>query len=308
MLKYLTAIIFISAFTISAHAQQGKRYRDISFTNVDIKYNSSYAADTVTVKDSDDYKFDLYTPHGDVSHNRPLVIWMHGGGFALGSKSDDNIQLWSKTFARRGYVCAAINYRKGKKLYLLDFKKLVKSCYPAVLDARQAVKYFRAHSAELGVDPKRIILAGNSAGGIIALQAAFGTNRELADSLRIPNPEAFGDIDGGTTRVMAVINFWGGIFNLNWLKRDPAAVISVYGSTDKIVHPGYYKGNYGGQAISKALKVQHHAGANKVFIGYGHELYKHFNPLPLHFGRAGIRRRWLQAGQFVAGFISKEMK
>ena len=305
MLKYFALLSFIAALAVPAKAQHGKRYRDQIFASADITHNESYAADTAKAEDSTAYKYDIYTPHGDASHNRPLLIWMHGGGFVFGDKNDESARLWCETFARRGYVCVSVNYRKGKKTTLFDFSKLVKDCYPAVLDARQAVRYFKAHSKELGINPRRVILGGNSAGAIIALQAAFGTNRELADSLRIPNPEAFGGIDDGPTRVAAVINFWGGIFNLNWLKSDPAAVISVYGSKDKIVHPGFYKGNYGSRSIAKRMAAMHHAGVVKVFEGYGHELYKHFNPLPITFGKAGIRKRWLQAGQFAANYLAR---
>lgn len=303
MHKYFTLIVLSTLVTLQASAQTGKRYRDMVFTAADIQYNKNYAADTVKAEDRKSYGFDLYTPHGDVAHNRPLIIWMHGGGFVFGSKSDENMKLWCETFARRGYVCVAIDYRMGKKASILNFGKLIRNCYPAVLDARQAVRYFRGHHEELGIDPDHIILAGNSAGAIMALQTAFSKNRELADSLRIQTPAPFGGIDEGPTKVMAVINFWGGIFNINWLKNAQTPVISVYGSEDKIVHPGYNKGSYGGKAITKKLAALHRKTDEKVFEGYGHELYKHFNPLPVHFAKAGIRKRWLEAGQFAADFV-----
>lgn len=307
MLKISTILFIIFVLSLPAAAQKSKRYKDMVFAGFEVKYDGSYAADTVKAADKEAYEFDLYTPQGDAARNRPLVIWIHGGGFVFGTKADENMRLWCQTFARRGYVCAAINYRKGKKTEVFNFDKLVKNCYPAVLDARQAVKYFKQHAGELGINPARIILAGNSAGGIIALQAAFGSNREIADSLHIANPAAFGGYNDGPTRVAGVINFWGGIFNLSWLKSSPAVVVNVYGSKDKIVHPGYYKGNFGGQAIARHLTATKHAGCARVFEGYGHELYKHFNPLPIHFGKAGIRKRWLQSGQFAANCISSHV-
>lgn len=82
-------------------------------------------------------------------------------------------------------------------------------------------------------------------------------------------------------------------------------MVSVYGSKDKIVHPGYNKGTYGGQAIYEKAKALKRPNDVKVFEGYGHELYRHFNPLPLHPGKAGIRKRWLEAGQFAADFLAK---
>lgn len=305
MLKYFTAAIFIAMLSLKVNAQTDKRYRDMIFTTADIQYDKSYAADTAKATGRKSYGFDLYTPHGDDARNRPLIIWMHGGGFVFGSKSDENIRLWCETFARRGYVCAAIDYRMGKKSALFNFGRLITNCYPAVLDVRQAVNYFREHYKEFGINPDSIILAGNSAGAMLALQTAFSKNRELADSLRIQNPAAYGGINEGPTKVMAVINFWGGIFNINWLKNEQTPVVSVYGSDDKIVHPGYDKGSYGGKAIAEKLAELHRTGDVKVFEGYGHELYRHFNPLPVHPGKEAIRKRWLEAGQFAADFISK---
>lgn len=305
MLKYFAVVIFIAMMSTKANAQTGKLYRDIIFSSADILYNKNYAADTVKTTDKKSYGFDLYTPHGDVNRNRPLIIWMHGGGFVFGSKSDENIRLWCETFARRGYVCVAIDYRMGKKSALFNFGKLITNCYPAVLDVRQAVSYFREHYAIFGIDPSHIILAGNSAGAMLALQTAFSKNRELADSLRIKNPAAYGGINEGPTKVMAVINLWGGIFNINWLKNEQTPVVSIYGSDDKIVRPGYNKGSYGGKAIAEKLSELHRTGDVKVFEGYGHELYRHFNPLPIHPGKAAIRKRWLEAGQFAADFISQ---
>lgn len=284
---------------------QGKRYKDMVFEKADVVNNNSYAADTTSAAGRKANQFDLYTPHGDAVKNRPLVIWMHGGGFVFGSKQDENIRLWSETFARRGYVCAAIDYRMGKKTSLFSFDKLIQNGYPAVLDARQAVRYFKEHAAKYGIDPDKIILAGNSAGAMMALQAAFSNNHELADSLRIKNPSGFGSVNDGPTRVMAVVNFWGGIYNIDWLRNEPTPVVSVYGSTDKIVHPGFNKGTYGGQAIYEKGKALKRPDDVKVFEGYGHELFKHFNPLPLHPGKPGIRKRWLEAGQFAADFLSK---
>lgn len=304
MQKQLIALFFAIMAGATSMAQ-GRRYKDLVFEKADVSTDNSYASDTTKVGDRKANLFDLYTPHNDDARNRPLIIWMHGGGFVFGSKRDDNIRLWSETFARRGYVCAAIDYRMGKKTSLFNFGKLIQAAYPAVLDARQVVLFFKEHAGKFGIDPNRIILAGNSAGAMMALQTAFSNNRELADSLRIKNPAGFGSVSDGPTKVMAVVNFWGGIFNINWLKNEPTPVVSVFGSKDKIVHPGLNKGTYGGQAIYEKAKTLKRPDNVKIFEGYGHELYRHFNPLPLHPGKAGIRKRWLEAGQFAADFLVK---
>ncbi|MFI5163515.1 MAG: alpha/beta hydrolase [Sphingobacteriales bacterium] len=295
----LTALISVG--------QEKKLYRDMIYPSANIQTGLNYAADTVNSNRKSDYEFDLYSPQGGAQKDRPLIIWLHGGGFVFGSEKDGNIRLWCETFARRGYVCAAINYRLGKKTSLLNLGKLAGNAYPAVLDARQAVHYFRAHAKTYGIDPRRIILAGNSAGAMIALQATFSYNRELADSLRISNPAPYGNINGGPEQILTVINFWGGIYNINWLANAPAAVVSVYGSRDRIVRPGFHNGTYGGSAITTKMAALHRLAESKVFEGYGHELYKHFNPLPLHPGKAGIRKRWLEAGQFAASFLAERV-
>jgi poly(3-hydroxybutyrate) depolymerase len=305
-LKNLTLLFLLFALG-PARAQEMHRYKDLVFASADVKSDMNYAADSVAAARRKYYTFDLYTPHGDTARKRPLMIWIHGGGFIFGSKTDDNIRLWSTGFARRGYVCASINYRLGKTSALFNFGKLVSNAYPAVLDARQAVAYFRRHSHDFGIDPDRIVLAGNSAGAMIALQTAFSNNRELADSVRIANPAAFGAVDAGPTRVLAVVNFWGGIYNINWLKNASVPVINIYGSKDHIVHPGFSKGTYGGEAIYNKLTALKRNTGLRVFEGYGHELYRHFNPLPHHPGKKGIRKRWQEAANFAADFLYKLM-
>jgi len=304
LLKNLLIVLLLLGPGLAC-AQEPHRYKDLLFPSADIKSDLNYAADTVATAKRKYYAFDLYTPQNDTVKNRPLIIWMHGGGFVFGSKTDENIKLWSAEFARRGYVCAAINYRLGKTSALFNFGKLVRNAYPAVLDARLAVDYFRKHHREFGIDPDRIILAGNSAGAMMALQTAFSNNRELADSVRVGNPAAYGPVNAGPTPVLAVINFWGGIYNINWLKNAKVPVVSIYGSNDHIVYPGFNKGTYGGEKIYDELIALKRNTARHVFEGYGHELYRHFNPLPIHPGKAGIRKRWREAGNFAADFLYK---
>jgi acetyl esterase/lipase len=90
---------------------------------------------------------------------------MHGGGFKFGSKEHGGVKLWCRFFARRGYVCAAIDYKLGKKDFRFEFDGLVKIVMRPYCDARLAIAYFKANAARLRIDTNRIILAGNSAGG-----------------------------------------------------------------------------------------------------------------------------------------------
>ena len=56
---------------------------------------------------------DLYTPDGDDSASRPLLVFAHGGAFFNGDKAIEPIVKWCRYFASLGYVVASVNYRLG---------------------------------------------------------------------------------------------------------------------------------------------------------------------------------------------------
>lgn len=299
----LTGIIFTS---LTATAQTGKcyRYKDIIFSGVNIERNLSYRAD-VPKEDKKSYQFDIYSAKGDTVRNRPLIIWMHGGGFKFGSKDVNSIELWSKTFAQRGYVCAAINYRLSKKNTIFRFDELLKASYFAVQDAKRAVEYFKKHHEEYHIDPDKIILAGNSAGGIIALQAAYSSNTDLAKLAKLPDT-----VENAKTReifkVAGVVNFWGAIFDLDWLKNAHVPIVNILGNKDSIVPPTHKSAPlHGGVDIHTMADELKIPNTLKIFDGYSHELRKHFNPL--FPSSKSTHQRWLEAGQYAADFLYEQL-
>ena len=273
-------------------------YKDILFSDVKIEKDISYFSNALPAEKKF-YLFDLYQPKDGQVAPRPLIIWMHGGGFKFGTKNAKGIKIWCKSFAQRGYVCVALNYRLSKKNPLFHLDELQKSCYYAVQDAKRAIVFFKQHHTDYNIDPEKIILAGNSAGGMIALQAAYSTDAELSKMAGIPDAKinAFGIL-----KVAGVINFWGAIYNLNWLKNARVPIVSALGSNDGIVSPTHRSAPlYGAVDIQTQADSLHIPNALKVFEGYSHELQKHFNPL--FAGNKDTQKRWLEAGQFAADFI-----
>jgi dienelactone hydrolase len=305
MFKQSLLLLSVGSITLSGFAQTGNtRYKDLVFPAVTVSKDLSYAPSSLA-DEKKSYLFDLYQPKNDQVTGRPMIIWMHGGGFKFGTKEARGIQLWSKTFAQRGYVCAAINYRLSKKNPLLHFGELKKSSYYAVQDAKMAVDYFRNHYKEYNIDPDKIILGGNSAGGMIALQAAYASNPELAISCGLPDT-----VQGATSKelfkVAGVINYWGGIYDLEWLKNTRVPIVSVLGNKDGLVKPTNNNNVlYGGIDIHAKADSLHIPNRLKIFGGYAHELQKHFNPLLPP--EAGTQKRWLEAGQFAADFLYKTL-
>ena len=97
--------------------------------------------------------------------NRPAVLFIHGGGWIEGDRSQ--LRGYGILLARLGFVCMCNSYRLSNE-----------SIWPAqVQDVNCAIRYLRANATDLGLDPNRIGVSGNSAGGHLSLMAA-ATNHD----------------------------------------------------------------------------------------------------------------------------------
>jgi acetyl esterase/lipase len=107
-------------------------------------------------------ELDLYLPAGDGPH--PVVLFLHGGGWRLGSRHLAGPAYRGQTptpferVAQAGIAVASVDYRLSGE-----------AVFPAQLhDAKAAVRWLRARAGELGVDPDRIAAWGESAGAHLA--------------------------------------------------------------------------------------------------------------------------------------------
>ena len=97
----------------------------------------------------------------DTSERAPIVAFVHGGGWATGHHFGPLRRAHS--LAARGYVTASLTYRLADE-----------GPWPTALeDTKCAVRWLRAHAHELGGDPDRIVLFGESAGGHLAALVAL---------------------------------------------------------------------------------------------------------------------------------------
>ncbi|HEY6258946.1 MAG TPA: alpha/beta hydrolase [Xanthobacteraceae bacterium] len=133
---------------------------------------------------------DLYQPKGLAK--APAVIAVHGGGWQNGSRA--GYRYWGPYLAKNGYVVFSIDYRLGKA-----------GAYPgSVYDVKAAIQFVRAKAADLGVDPDRIGLMGDSAGAhLVALVALAGGEPQFSSGYR-DDPYVATPVN-----VKAVVGFYG---------------------------------------------------------------------------------------------------
>ena len=155
------------------------------FTDVTVTSDIVYRSGAVTWDDlSVDLPLDLYEGTGDTRTDRPLLIWMHGGSFAFGDKTDPMDVEIATEMARRGFVVASLNYRLGPDVAdggiggITGDEVVIGAILRAMEDARAAVLYLRTNAAALGIDPNRIFIAGASAGAVTSLNVGYLYNNE----------------------------------------------------------------------------------------------------------------------------------
>jgi para-nitrobenzyl esterase len=124
---YLLAFsTLITAISIKAQSPCATgRYASDTFTNVTTTSNVVYGSNLSWSGGTTSLKMDIYQPTGDVETARPLIIWAHGGSFQGGTSTDGDVVALSQAFAKKGYVCASINYRLG--FFPLDSVNAIKA-------------------------------------------------------------------------------------------------------------------------------------------------------------------------------------
>lgn len=120
---------------------------------------------------------------------RPAIAFFHGGGWVFGDRAEFHAAC--RRYAALGFVTLTFDYRLSIKpdgSYPHPDITLVES----VKDARSAIRWLRARAAALGVDPHKVVVSGQSAGGELAWSTALCDSLdEAGDDLAVsPRPDA----------------------------------------------------------------------------------------------------------------------
>ena len=148
---------------------------------------------------------DIYLPR-QAESPAPVVMYVHGGGWTGGDKSEGAGIQYRPELLSRGYIFVTINYRLAPE-YI----------FPAQIeDVYCAVHFLRANAGQYGIDPERIGAIGGSAGG--HLVSLLGTVGEEIPWKKLPYEDRY---DNQSSLVQAVVDLFG-----------PADLTSLFSQAD----------------------------------------------------------------------------
>ncbi|MEI2775385.1 MAG: alpha/beta hydrolase [Tetrasphaera sp.] len=176
-----------------------------------------------------------YGPHGrhnrlDVYRHRshpagaPVLIHLHGGAFVSGRKDHESLPLIHR-FASQGWLCISANYRIGRHVDFPDH----------LVDVKRVIAWVREHGGEFGAAPEMLVVAGDSAGGHLAVTAALTPG----DPAYQPG---FEDADTSVSAAVGLYGYYGrtdsslvGSSPADHLHPDAPPIMLVHGDHDSNV-------------------------------------------------------------------------
>ena len=229
----LLMIIFCLINTINAQ----KRYLNEVFANIDSVTNIQYGQAINISGKEEKLLLDVFSPQNDTAKKRPLLIFIHGGGFQNNSKTGAYPSLVCNGFAKRGYVTASIDYRLGIEGAKSN-KDYAEALYRAQQDGKAAVRFFRKYAFKYGIDTSQIFITGSSAGAKTCVAMAYMNDNEIPaciDQKKWGTLEGNSGNEGFSSKVQAVMNCWGALINYQWIQTGDAPLFNVAGTADKTV-------------------------------------------------------------------------
>ena len=191
-------------------------------------------------------RFDAHIPDGKGPF--PAVILVHGGGWVRGDRT--SVEPLFEPLSHAGFAWFSVSYRLAVDV-LKDPKAAMTQLGAAEGDVRRAVAFVKEHAAEYRVNPNRIALIGESAGGQLAAMAAlrpdpdgavqgvvaFYSPTDLATLARTSSwiPDSVRDAIKGTfwdTILMAGLTKFSPI---NWVSESAPPFLMIHGSDDNLV-------------------------------------------------------------------------
>ena len=289
-------IIFIalcSCFTFTQSDCSDDRYINDIF-DVNVEYGVEYGENIneeflFGTEYNETLYMDVYEPSGDTLGERPIIFFMFGGSFVGGSRDSGNMVALCNSYASKGYVAVAIDYRLTPNLILdPSSQKAYEAVIKAIHDLKAAIRYFRMDYEQgnsFRIDPERVFVGGVSAGAIASLNTVYINSEEEALSLvsqdfldSVGGLEGVSGNPGYESNVHGIVNFCGAIGEYDWIEEGDVPIVSMHGDQDGTVP---YSDNsvtlfgldvqvYGSQIIDEVMNDLGNYSALHTYVGGGH--------------------------------------
>lgn len=227
---------------------------------------------------------DIYTTGEPSKRNRPVVFWIHGGGWQTGDKSD--VALKPRVLTERGFVFVSTNYGLLPKVQMEEL----------ISDVAKSLAWVHRNIAEYGGDPERIFVGGHSAGAQLAALMCTDHRYLNREGVSIDVLRGCVPVDGDTYDIPKVImtaehrqTLYGGkMFSFGHRQKfgnDPEKHVEFSAVTHVAPNKGippflllYFTGNPDTRAQAKYLEsVLHGAGVEVKAFGKGDSNHRRLN-------------------------------
>ena len=274
------SIVFalLTAFLVTATAQN-TRFQSEIYTTIDSIGDVPYG-EAVNIKGKNEVlKLDIFSPPStDTMKQRPLMIFIHGGGFQNNNKVGGFGKRICGSLAKRGYVTSSIDYRLGIEKPKND-TMYYEAMYRAVQDAKAVVRFFKKNADKYGIDTAQIFVMGSSAGSKTAMHLAYLDQNEVPqyiDTKRLGTLEGNSGNAGFSSKVAGVVNCWGALVDYRYMQKGDAPIYNIAGTRDTLVPYdssfAYHGFRYGAYILyQKALELGISTGY-RPFLNTGHTL------------------------------------
>ena len=204
---------------------------------------------------------DAFVPDNN-EESRPAVVLIHGGGFNGGDRFHEHIVDMAHHFTERGFVAFSIDYRKkddfgsvpdewvdkaeemaaaGELASKNDLLKI----YPAIRDAKAALRWVAANAGYFKINPDYISVGGGSAGATSAIGVAITAAEDYRDEIDLENDSTLATTNlEQAFAIQSVLDFWGGLAALNLIEgmyghqrfdSNAPPILIVHGTEDPTV-------------------------------------------------------------------------
>lgn len=174
-MKHLLSFLFLCFSFLTQAANYGNQ--------LEAKDQVTHVQEVYKTTDSLKLKIDIfYTDQSYEKENNTAIVFFHGGGWAYGTPSE--FFSTCERYARMGIVTFSVEYRLSIENGITPHKTI--SPIESVMDAKSAMRWVRANAVRLHIDKNKIVAAGQSAGGHLALSTAMIDDyNEKTDDLSI---------------------------------------------------------------------------------------------------------------------------